>query len=282
MKTRLWTDRSPVQQYLLTSILTLTFNCRMATYRSFIFPGAEFAGDHVILDSRESHHLVRVFRARKNDSVELLNGAGGKFHGFLKKPDTRAAVVAIERQELFRAPHPRVTLLQAMPKGKAMDLILRMATEIGVSEIVPVFTDQGEVRLSGERMRSKHEKWRVTMVEACKQCGLPFLPELADPVPLGEALEGSGSRSDCLQLVASLETGSRPLVDCLRAAGSPGAVRLAVGPEGDFSRSEYAAMKSSGFRPVRLGANVLRAETAAAYLLSVVDQIMRTDHEDWH
>ncbi len=155
-----------------------------------------------------------------------------------------------------------------------MDLILKMATEIGVSRIQPVYTDYGEVQLRGDRMQGKVEKWRMTMIEACKQCGLPHLPELSLPQPLKDYLRAAG---DGLGLVASLESGSRPLASVLGALRSdlPGVITVAVGPEGDFSPAEYAGLRGAGFLPVRLGANVLRAETAAAYILSVTDQLLR-------
>lgn len=248
----------------------------MASYRSFIFPGARVTDDRAILDARESHHLVRVLRARKHDSVELLDGAGNKYHGRLEQPDARAAVVSLARRGTVHAPTPRLTLLQAVPKGKTMDLILRMATEIGVSRVVPIFTAQGEVQLTGERLLGKLEKWRLTMVEACKQCGLPFLPELAEPVGLEEAVAELDGDAVRVQFVASLEGDSRPLIERLNASDAPDEVRLAIGPEGDFTAGEYDVMRRSGFLPVRLGANVLRAETAAAYMLSVVDQTLRT------
>ena len=74
-------------------------------------------------------------------------------------------------------------------------------------------------------------------------------------------------------LVASLETSRIPLHKVLSAAPFISSIQVAVGPEGDFSANEYAQMRSAKFKPVRLGANVLRAQTAAAYILSVVDQI---------
>ena len=247
----------------------------MGAHRCFIFPEAEVAEDRVVLEARESHHLVRVFRARQGDAVELLDGRGLCYFGRLIHADAKAAEVAVDRVEESPVPRPRLTLLQSIPKGKTMDLILRMATEIGVARVVPVFTDQGEVQLKGERLQSKLEKWRLTMIESCKQCGLPFLPELAAPQLLGDWIRSAEAVPGDLRIVASLETGSRPLRDFLGEADRLSGVTVAVGPEGDFSKTEYAALAGVGFSPVRLGANVLRSETAAAYILSVVDQILR-------
>ena len=247
----------------------------MAHYRSFLFPEAELSANAVTLDKRESHHLVKVFRARVGDTVEMLDGKGRRYHGRLTRADARAAVVAVDQVEQAEAPKHAVSLLQALPKGKAMDVILRMATEIGATTLQPVYTHQSEVHLPREREAGKLEKWRATTIEACKQCGLAWLPQVQLPLDLVDWLEQHPVGGDELRLVASLESGSRLLLDALSAADLPARIVLAVGPEGDFSAEEYRALRGNGFLPVRLGDNVLRAETATAYMLSVVDQAMR-------
>lgn len=226
----------------------------------------------MVLDSRESHHLVRVFRAKAGETVEVLNGRGQRYHGRIELADAKAVRIAVDSVEDSSASRVKVTLLQSMPKGKTMDLILRMATEIGAAAIQPVFTRQGDVQIAGERLASKLEKWQLTMIEACKQCGLLFLPELSAPLQLEDWLAQRPAPERELRIVASLEPGSRRLIDTLSAPGDYDSVVVAVGPEGDFSAGEYAALRQAGFQAVSLGANVLRAETAAAYILSVVDQ----------
>lgn len=253
----------------------LSFHCfPMARYRSFLFPEALLEADTLTLDARESHHLVRVFRAKAGETVEVLDGQGTRYLGRISGVDAKAVRVAIESVERSSIPLPKVTLLQSIPKGKTMDLILRMATEIGAAQVQPIFTAQGDVQIRGERQASKLEKWRVTMIEACKQCGLSYLPELAAPVTLSEWLSAHSVSGGTLRVVASLEAGSRPLREVLEAAPSLESVVVAVGPEGDFTAAEYATLCGSGFQPVRLGANVLRSETAAAYILSVIDQFL--------
>lgn len=235
------------------------------------------SSDYCILDARESHHLARVFRARKGETVDVLDGRGNLYHGRIEDPNPKATRVAIESEETFPVSDVSICLLQSMPKGKSMDLILRIATEIGVQSVQPVFTDQGELQIKGDRLQSKVEKWRLTMIESCKQCGLPFLPDLLPPISLQEWLKQCDGRSDqgMLRMVASLEEGSRPLHSVLQESSSNlQSVVVAVGPEGDFSTKEYAALRQADFKPVRLGAYVLRAETAAAYMLSVVDQLV--------
>ncbi|HKK17426.1 MAG TPA: RsmE family RNA methyltransferase [Opitutales bacterium] len=247
----------------------------MAHYRSFLLPGAELLEGSITLDKRESHHLVKVFRARAGERVEVLDGRGQRYFGRITRADAKAAAIEIEEVAEVAAPRQRVTLLQALPKGKAMDLILRTATEIGASAVQPIYTSQSEVRFPDERVEGKLEKWRATTIEASKQCGLPFLPELGSPMDLRDWLGGHPPEQSELRIVASLETGSRLLADALASADLPDRIVLAVGPEGDFSEAEYTALREGGFVPVRLGDNVLRAETAVAYILGVIDQFAR-------
>lgn len=247
----------------------------MARYRSFLFPEASREAGSLTLDVRESHHLVRVLRAKVGETVEALDGQGARYLGRIAEANGKAVRIDVDSVERVEEPMPRVTLLQSIPKGKSMDLILRMATEIGAARVQPVFTDQSDVQIKGERLLSKLEKWRLTMIESCKQCGLGYLPELSAPVSLGEWLAANSSTTGTLRIVASLEAGSRPLIDTLGTAAELSEVVVAVGPEGDFSAAEYAVLNEAGFLPVKLAANVLRAETAAAYILSVVDQCVR-------
>jgi 16S rRNA (uracil1498-N3)-methyltransferase len=246
----------------------------MAGYRSFLFPEAELGSDYALLDARESHHLVRVFRAQAGDAVELLDGKGRCYSGRIAEAKAKQVRVAIESLHEHVRKQPAVTLVQAVPKGKTMDLILRMASELGAAAIQPIFTAQGEVQIPKDRLRSKLDKWHLTMVEACKQCGLPWLPELRAPLDFSAWIKTAPSPSNAaLRLVASLADGSRPLLEMLEAKRSGlTAIEAAVGPEGDFSAEEYQQLDRAGWLPVRLGANVLRAETAAAYVLSVIDQ----------
>jgi 16S rRNA (uracil1498-N3)-methyltransferase len=245
----------------------------MARYRSFLFPESTVGEDFLVLDPRESHHLVRVFRAKVGATVEVLDGRGKRYLGAIEVANGKAVRVAVDSVQEHALSGPRVTLLQSMTKPKPMDLILRMATEIGASVIQPLVTDQGE------RGQVKLDKWQLTMIEACKQCGLSFVPQLAEPMALRDWLQANPPLDRSLRVVASLESGSRALVETLHAAGAVEEVIVAVGPPGDFTAEEYALLRAAKFSAVRLGANVLRAETAAAYMLSVVDQVARNQED---
>ena len=242
----------------------------MARYRSFLFPEAILKESVILLDSRESHHLARVFRAKAGETIEVLDGKGTRYTGTIRSVSAKAVSVSVESVKTVPVARPRVLLLQSESKAKSMDIVLRMATEIGISAVQPVFTEQGEY------LKRKRDKRLLVMIEACKQCGLSHVPELYESCNLRDWLQLNAQKDNTLRLVASLEDESQPLLNVLEEFSHVlEEVVVAVGPAGDFSGSEYELLENSGFKAVRLGANVLRVETAAAYILSVVDQAVR-------
>jgi 16S rRNA (uracil1498-N3)-methyltransferase len=154
-----------------------------------------------------------------------------------------------------------------------MDSIVRKATEIGVSKIVPLESERTQVHLDGARSDRKIEKWQTAALEAAKQCGNPWLPEIGPVTPAAAFMDSAGGYD--LKLIASLQPGARSLKASLaayRAANnrSPKNVVWLVGPEGDFTAAEMSRSSAAGFEPISLGPLVLRCETAAVYALSVL------------
>ncbi|NBV87574.1 MAG: 16S rRNA (uracil(1498)-N(3))-methyltransferase, partial [Verrucomicrobia bacterium] len=163
-------------------------------------------------------------------------------------------------------PEARLSLIQAIPKGKLFEWILEKATELSASSIQPVLTERTVIQLDGQERARKQEKWQRVVVEACKQCGQNWLPTVHPPLALSEVLH---KRLEGESLVASLHEGALPLREVL-SGGLGSDVCVFVGPEGDFSAAEMAKIVAWGARPVTLGPLVLRVETAAMYCLSVL------------
>ncbi|MCR5184076.1 MAG: 16S rRNA (uracil(1498)-N(3))-methyltransferase [Opitutales bacterium] len=227
------------------------------------------------LDPGESHHLVKVLRAGENEPVCVFDGKGHFWHCRRLDNNPKALTLAIERRETVPAPRCAIALAQAMPKGSLMDDIVRQATEIGAAWIFPLSSDRCEVRLDPERSAKKLERWKQIAVEACKQCGNAFLPQILPVTSLRDFLKRRSRPENEVRLTASLEDGTLPCpqIAARYADAVPETVLFFVGPEGDFSEEEYALLRQSGCVPVRLGRNVLRAATAAIYTLAVADQM---------
>jgi 16S rRNA (uracil1498-N3)-methyltransferase len=224
------------------------------------------------LSADESHHLVAVNRARCGDPVIAFDGRGTEWACTLLTDSKNAATLAV--RDTRRAPplSHTITLAQALPKGPGFDGILRKATEIGAAKIVPLLSSRTQVHLDGGRQDKKSEKWRTAALEAAKQCGNPWLPEIAPLQSLAAFLEEPGEHD--LKLIASLHDGARPLKPIfadasVRLGRPPRRVLWLIGPEGDFTSEEVAAALRAGFIPATLGPLVLRCETAATYALSI-------------
>jgi len=133
------------------------------------------------LSPDESHHLVVVNRARRDDPVTAFDGRGREWQCELARDSKNAAVLRVITTRQASPPLPcEITLAQALPKGAAMDAIVRKATEIGVTRIVPLESERTQVHLDADgRAGKKTDKWRTAALEAAKQCGNPWLPEIA-------------------------------------------------------------------------------------------------------
>lgn len=226
-----------------------------------------------VLSQEESHHLVVVNRAQLGASVVAFDGQGNEWHTELLRPDKRAATLHV-RARRTAPPLPfDISLAQALPKGTLMDSIVQKATELGVRHVFPLFSERCQVQLDGDRRDRKSGRWRTAALEAAKQCGNPWVPEIA---PVESLLEFVARKSSFdLALVASLQPVARPLKSVLaeheRHHGSlPKRALWLIGPEGDFSPGELDAALSSGFQAVTLGPLVLRCETAATVAVGIL------------
>lgn len=246
----------------------------MSDFRAFC-PSPASNPAELRLSPEESHHLVVVNRARNGDTVVAFDGRGTEWTCELADARKAGAVLRVTAAHT-RAPLPcAITLAQALPKGGAMDDIVRHATELGAARIVPVETERTQVHLDGDRSGKKVEKWRVAALEAAKQCGNPFLPEIAGVQPLATFLAGDAVNSSQLLLVASLHPGAQSLRSVIAAfrarhGRAPASAAWLVGPEGDLSPAEMVAAQAAGFIPVTLGPLVLRCDTAATAALGVL------------
>jgi len=244
----------------------------MPDFRAYA-PTAAADATEIRLAPEESHHLVTVNRCGRGDRVTAFDGRGHEWLTECTDPSKGSAVLRVKEA---RAAKPRsfaITLGQALPKGATMDDIVRQATEIGATRIVPLLSERTQVHLDGDRADKKVEKWRTGAIEAAKQCGNPWLPEIT-PLQTFAAFLAAAAGYD-LKLVASLHAGTTTLKKALatysaKHGHAPRQVLWLVGPEGDFSPAEMTAAITAGCSPITLGPLVLRSDTAAVYALSIL------------
>jgi len=261
-------------------------------HRFYIAP-EEWNPDALVLPEAEAHHARDVLRLKRGDRAVLFNGRGREI---------TAEIVDLSRSEIrLRKLHEtetaplrcRITLGQAIPKGKNMDLIVQKAVEIGAAEIAPLISERTIVDLDRKEAGQKCAKWQQIAIEGAKQCGQNWLPQVHLPRKLKDffstveagvspaypSATQSGRLPPQLQfdlrLVGSLQPDATYLKMILRNyteqhRDRPKNVLMLVGPEGDFTPAELALAKTHGCLPITLGPIILRVETAAIYCLSVL------------
>ena len=212
----------------------------------------------VELGGREAHHLLDVLRARVGDTLTVFDGKGTE--GRARVVQTEPGWVRLQVEETWPAskepPHP-VSLYVALLKGDHLAEVVRAATELGASTIVPILTQRCVVR---ELSENKLLRLRRIALEAARQCERSVVPEVKPLLPL-KLLPPMAQG-----LVAQPRTSAR-----VREVWDPQKpTALLTGPEGGLSDDEIQLLEERGFTPITLGPRILRAETAPVALLSLV------------
>jgi 16S rRNA (uracil1498-N3)-methyltransferase len=222
-------------------------------------------GSELPLDERESHYLGHVLRLQRGARLVVFNGRGAERQATVGALQRRGATLALA-DVLAPLPEPALalTLVQALAKSDAMDLIVQKATELGVRTLLPVYTEFSVVRLDPERSERRLDHWRKIAQSACEQCGRHRPPQIEPAAPLAAALESlpSGMR---LALDPEAERALAQVAD----GGPTSELVVAIGPEGGFGATDWRRLDAAEFERVTLGPRVLRAETAALAVCAI-------------
>ena len=218
----------------------------------------ELDGTSLVLDESEAHYLGHVLRLSRADRLVVFNGRGTEREASVDSLQRRGALLVLGAVHTPLPTSPLdLTLVQALPKSDAMDLIVQKATELGVSTLVPAYTEFSVVKLDAKRSERRVDHWRKIARSACEQCGRHAPPRIEPPRPLNDALATLAAAPKRLALEPSAERslGEQPPPDS--------GLVLAIGPEGGFGANDWRRLDAAQFTRVSLGQRVLRAETAA-------------------
>lgn len=228
----------------------------MSRREIFHAPSQNFAGDFVTLVEDELRHLTRVLHHKVGDRITVVDGecvaAVDSEIVEINREFARARILKKVRR--YGEPFMHVTLAQAVPKGSRFDWVIEKATEIGVSEFMPLLCARGEVE-AGE---NKVERWRRLALAAMKQSCRSFWPIVHAP----QAFEAMCMQSRDYQLNLIAHEGGNEAVRRLAEGTPPRKVMLAIGPEGGFTENELQRARDCNFQTLSLGPRRLRAETA--------------------
>ncbi len=201
---------------------------------------------------------MQIFDGIGNECVGVIAEIGGK----------RVVVGNMAVTDTDRESPLQVVLAQAMTSSEKMDWVIQKSTELGVTVIQPLDTERSVARLSAERVEKRIEHWQQVAISACEQCGRNVLPQILAPLDimvwLQQMRESPAAKLILLpQGAVALHTQAKP----------QGKVVLLIGAEGGFSQAESDSALHCGFTSIRMGARVLRTETAAVAGLAALQTL---------
>jgi 16S rRNA (uracil1498-N3)-methyltransferase len=246
--------------------------------RQFLLPRWYAGEPRITLEGDDFHHLARVLRMREGEDCPAVDARGKRYRMLLVRMGKTGCEAELAPQEAADASPPaavEITLLQCLPKGRKIDLIVRQATEAGVARVIPLFSENSVVRPGQEEAR--RQRLQRIAREALQQSGSARMPEIEEPRSLASIAAGGAEWGTALLFHEQPLTTTS--LHRLLAAG-PRAVSMIIGPEGGLSGGEVQLLRAAGFTPVHLGGNVLRVETAALYAIGAVKTILQ-EKDEW-
>lgn len=230
------------------------------------------SGDRVLrIRGEQAKRLSRVLRLKPGETFEVVDERGTKYEVIaecVSCGEVSGRVHATRSVETD--PRLKLTVLQGMPKGRKMDLIIQKSAELGVSNLIPVMTERSVPRAGLAESVARRERWRKISIQATEQSGRGSVMGVHPAMAFAEAVAAVPEASLRILLYEGAMT---PLREALGAAkGTPGLgnAALLVGPEGGLTFDEVGIAQSHGYMPVSLGPRILRTETVALVVAGIL------------
>lgn len=231
--------------------------------RFFVEP-RDIAAGRVTVGGHSLHYLKNVLRAAEGMKVKVFDGAGNEHLCSIDRVSSSGALLSvIDSYRTDNEASVDITLCLGLSKQKSFEFSLQKAAELGVKVIIPLITRRSLPSLSA----SKFSRAEKIIAEAARQCGRSVFPRLEEPREFSRAAAESSGRG---LAIIPWEEEEQTAIGRVLEGGTCRVVTAFIGPEGGFTREEAEIAGSSGVVPVSLGPRILRAETAAAAVVSMI------------
>ncbi|MCL2705094.1 MAG: 16S rRNA (uracil(1498)-N(3))-methyltransferase [Spirochaetaceae bacterium] len=249
--------------------------------KQFILPDFDNTDSEIILNKKETHYLKNVLRYKTGEIFSAADKSGNIWEAKILRFENKKSIIMlcrkIEPPKEEREAIPEIVLYQCLLKGKKMDLVVRQATEAGVSTIVPVESEFAVAKIEEKQRIEKTERWEKICKEALQQSGSSVLTNVKQHIAFKQ-LDQFCKKTETSIFFHQNTIEKKSLHQYLFQVAEK--VNIIVGPEGGFSDKEVRLMMENGFLPAYLGKNILRAETAAIYGIAAIKTIL-LEKEKW-
>ena len=219
-------------------------------------------GQSFELTVKERHYLEKVLRLRPGSPFAIVDGQGALHQAELQTGGLAQQGLCLEQQP---PQQPELVLLLGLIR-RDFDIVLRMACELGVDQLIPLQA-QRSVLDPGDK---RQQRWESQLQEACEQCERLWLPQLSPVISSIDQLSQSNAAGDLRCLAVTREPEAPLLSEVLDGAGGVGRWQVACGPEGGWTPAERQTAADHSWQPVSLGPSILRASTAAISALALM------------
>lgn len=225
----------------------------------FFEPTVSLSASLFELSEETSKHCIQVLRMKAGEQLQLTNGRGGLYTASIKQEDKRHCTVTIESELQTPAPAKKISIAISLLKNASrFEWFLEKATEIGVTEIIPIICTRTE------HNRFRFDRMQQILISAMLQSQQSWLPVLQDPIKLPSLIQQAPQQQ---KLIAHCEEDQKKSITSITPADS---VLMLIGPEGDFTPQEITLALDHSFTPVTLGNTRLRTETAGIVAASIL------------
>ncbi len=237
----------------------------------FISP-EQVTGSSIRITGEDVRHIAAVLRMKSGDELLLSDGQGTEYSVKIASLGRREITTEVVNQATREIRYPLITLGQGLPKSDKMDFIAQKATELGVTSIIPLVTERTIIKITdgGKRI----SRWQKICREAAMQSNRPDIPKIEPVRTFSNFVETlphpAEDNTSSPLLLLPWEEGTEPIKNVLRQNSGVRRLIVLIGPEGGFSGQEAQRAREKGFHLVSLGPNILRTETAAIAVLSMI------------
>lgn len=239
----------------------------------FFIDACQLNNKKAYIEGTDVNHIKNVLRMKEGDELNVvIEGDTNEYRcGIDSFEDDRVNLTVRFVKESDVELPSKIYLLQGLPKGDKLELIIQKSVELGVFEIIPVSLKRSVVKLDDKKAKSKTARWNGISEAAAKQSKRRTIPKVAEPMSLKEALSYIESEGVSVKLVPyeladhDAIGKTREIIENIKPGSS---VAVLIGPEGGFEDSEIEAAKENGFSEITLGHRILRTETAPLMVLS--------------
>jgi len=231
--------------------------------RLFLPPGILLQKEVKILGD-EARYLSSVLRVRPGEEIMVFDGSGKRYICRVVGVRKREVMAEKVREEDYTAESSlNVTIVQGIPKGEKMEMIIQKTTELGVKRLIPLITERSQIRYTGRVSR-----WRKIALLASQQSGREFVPVIDEPLDFKEFINKKKRYKGIIFYEGQRQGGLKEVLRGLDSRDED--LFLLVGPEGGFTAEEVDRSIRSGFITASLGPRILRTETAAITAMCLI------------